>query len=99
VLSDYLILGLDLKATDEQIRQRYLALIKTHSPEKDPQRFQDISHAYERIQDRRSRVFTQIFGYRKTSDLESSLRQLLRAAKPERKRVGLQELLDALKSS
>jgi DnaJ-class molecular chaperone len=96
LLADYLMLGLEPGATDEQIRLRYLALLKAHPPEGDPQRFQDITKAYERIKDRRSRIRHQLFGYRTTTDVEGSLAYLARAAQPVRKRADLQTLLKAM---
>jgi hypothetical protein len=99
MLAHYLTLGLEEGATDEQIRSRYLELIKTHPPEKDAQRFQDIAHAYEAIKDRRARIYSRIFAGRNTGDVETALLYLVRAGRPKPKRVGLQELLLALKPS
>jgi DnaJ-class molecular chaperone len=96
LLADYLMLGLAPGATEEQVRGRYLALLKAHPPEGDPQRFQDITNAYERIKDRRARIRHQLFGYSQTTDVEDSLAYLARAARPVRKRAGLQALLKAL---
>jgi curved DNA-binding protein CbpA len=96
LLADYLMLGLEPGATDDQIRRRYLALIKLHPPEKDPQRFQDLNQAYERIRDQRARIHHKLFGYYRTGDVEASLDYLRRAVQPSRKRAGLQALLKAL---
>lgn len=98
MLAHYLTLGLEESATDEQIRTRYLELIKAHPPERDPQRFQDVTQAYEAIKDRRVRIYSRIFSGRNTSDMEAALLYLARADRPEPKRVGLQELLQALRS-
>jgi len=49
MLSSYFILGLGLDVADEEIRKRYLELIKQYTPEKDPNRFQEITSAYEQI--------------------------------------------------
>ena len=40
-------LGLTIDATSEQIRARYLELIKQCPPERDPQRFQEIQRAFQ----------------------------------------------------
>lgn len=45
---DYEILGIDENADEKAIKRAYFKLIRTHSPEKDPERFQEIRAAYER---------------------------------------------------
>ena len=97
MLADYLTLGLEPGATDDDIRKRYLELVKTHPPEHDPQRFQDITQAYERIKDQRSRIHHRIFGARECVDVEASLAYLVRAFAPKRRRAGLQELIQAVR--
>ena len=62
MLLNYFILGLELNATDEEIRKRYLDLIKQYTPEKDPDRFQEITVAYEQIKTPRSRIRGKLFG-------------------------------------
>lgn len=99
MLADYLVLGLEPGATDEAVRERYLALVRIHPPEQDPQGFQDISLAYERLKNRHSRIRHQLFGYRTAGDVEASLAYLARAVKPTRNRVGLKTLLKALKKN
>lgn len=99
MLADYLMLGLEPTATDEKIRERYLAMVKDHPPEHDPQRFQDITRAYERIKNQHARIRNRLFGYRTTGDVEASFAYLVRAAQPKRQRAGLQALLKAAKKS
>jgi DnaJ-class molecular chaperone len=91
-----MMLGLEPGATNEQIRRRYLSLVKENPPENDPQHFQDITKAYENIKDQHARIRHQLFGSRTSSDVEASLGYLVRAARPARKRAGLQALLKAL---
>jgi DnaJ-class molecular chaperone len=97
VLAEYLMLDLEPTTTDEEIRERYLALVKDYPPEHAPQRFQDISRAYERIKDRHARVRHRLFGYRMANDIEASFSYLVRAAQPKRQRAGLKALLKAAK--
>ena len=40
-------LGLDAAASDAEVRRAYFALVRSHGPEKDPQRFMGIRAAYE----------------------------------------------------
>jgi DnaJ-class molecular chaperone len=99
LLADYLMLGLEPDAAEDQIRRRYLELIKIHPPEKAPQRFQDINRAYECIRNRRARIHHRLFGYHRAGDAEASLDYLRRAIQPSRKRVGLQAVLKALQKA
>lgn len=47
----FAVLGLSQSATEAEIRQRYLDLVKLHPPEKDPQKFRKIHSAYESAKD------------------------------------------------
>jgi len=99
MLSSYFILGLDVNATGEEIRRRYLELIKRHTPEKDPDRFQEITSAYEQIKTPRARIRGKLFGTLSVSDAEDALLSLGRARTPVRRRAGLKELLDEATSN
>ncbi len=94
-----MMLGLEPTATDEQIRRRYLALVKNYPPEHDPQRFQDITMAYERIKNQHARIINRLFGYRTAGDVEASFGYLARATQPKRQRAGLQALLKSATKS
>ena len=94
MLSSYFIMGLDLDVTDEEIRKRYLELIKQYTPEKDPNQFQKITSAYEQIKTPRARIRGKLFGTLSVSDAEEALLSLGRSRTPVRRRAGLKELLD-----
>jgi len=93
MLDSYLTLGLEFGVGNEEIRKRYLELIKRSTPEKDPERFQEITRAYERIKTSRLRVQTKLYGIMDDADVDSTLMGLSRAKKPLRRRANLQELL------
>ncbi|MEA3411801.1 MAG: DnaJ domain-containing protein [Pseudomonadota bacterium] len=57
----YLTLGVARDATDEAIRQAYLAAIRRHPPERDPERFQSICDAYETVRTQKSRLEYALF--------------------------------------
>ena len=95
MLTPYLILGLPPDATDGQIRQRYLQLVRAHPPGKDPERFEEIARAYEAVRDERTRVRTTIFGTAGGGGAEAALMALVRARSDRREAPGLQELLIA----
>ena len=95
MLAHYLVLGLSPSAAQEEIRQRYLELVRAHPPSRDPERFQRISAAYEALKDERSRVETTIFGMARYGDFELALDALVRARPDCRKTPGLKTLLAA----
>jgi curved DNA-binding protein CbpA len=98
MLAYFLTLSLPLEASDEEIRKRYLELIKKHTPEKDPDQFQKITTAYEKIRSAHLRIRTRLFGVLDHADPEKSLLALSRARKPVKKRTGLDELFAAEKN-
>lgn len=48
-MNDYQILGLSEGAEQKEIKRAYFKLVRQYSPEKDPERFQQIREAYERL--------------------------------------------------
>lgn len=95
MLVHYLVLGLPPSASREEIRRRYLRLIRAHPPARDPERFQQIAAAYDALHDERARVETAIFGMARYGDFELALEALLLARPDRRKTPGLPALLAA----
>ena len=52
----FAILDVAEDADDETIQRRYLALVRQHSPEREPERFGEIRAAFEAIQGKRERL-------------------------------------------
>jgi curved DNA-binding protein CbpA len=50
-MNPYVILRVAPQATDAEIRQAYLQAIRDFPPEREPEQFQKIAHAYEQIRD------------------------------------------------
>ena len=48
-MTDYEILGVNANAEQKEIKKAYFRLIRVHSPEKDPEKFQQIRAAYDRL--------------------------------------------------
>ena len=69
------VLGVDEKADDDEIRQRYLALVRAHPPDREPERFQAYRAAYEALSDERKRLETTLL-----STNEAALSRLSMAA-------------------
>ena len=96
MLIHYLTLGLALEATDDEIRNRYLQLVKDFPPEKNPYRFQSINKAYEVLKDKRNRVRAKLFMGIDTIDYENGLRALKQQVPFKKKAVGLRTLIEAM---
>ena len=75
-MNPYLILGVAPEADDQQIRRAYLAGIKEATPDTHPERFQELSRAYESIKDESSRLNFYLFNTAPAGD--SPLDALLR---------------------
>ena len=95
MLTPYLILGLAADSSGDEIRRRYLQLVREHPPGRDPERFQQIAQAYESLKDERTRVKTALFGATRYADMEMALMDLVRARSEERKNPNLKTLLAA----
>jgi len=57
----FAVLGVSEDADDAEVRARYLALVRDHSPERDPERFATIRAAYEAVRTRRDRLRLRLF--------------------------------------
>lgn len=95
MLPYYYVLNVPPDASDEEIRDSYLRLVKKYTPERDSVKFQQITEAYEELQNRRRRILGSIFGGLKVNDPEEALLLLARSRKPNRRPVGLQTLFEA----
>ena len=51
IINPYEVLGVGPEATPDEIRQRYLALVREFPPEREPQRFAQIRAAYDQLRD------------------------------------------------
>ncbi len=60
-MTPYEILGVAPHADDKAIRSAYLELIKTHSPDRAPERFKEIAGAYESVRDEKKRLEYYLF--------------------------------------
>ena len=57
VIADpFAVLGVTYDAGDEAIKRRYLTLVRTFPPDREPERFQAYRRAYETIRDARERT-------------------------------------------
>ncbi len=94
MLIHYLVLGLSPDASDRQVRDRYLELVKMCTPESDPDGFRRINDAYEAIKTQRLRIAGHLFGGPRSIDDRESLRLMAGAREVTRKRAGLGKLFE-----
>ena len=52
----FVVLGIHDDADDEAIKQRYLALVRSFPPDREPERFQEVRRAYEAVRGQRERL-------------------------------------------
>lgn len=78
------VLGLSPGASDEAVRARYLELVRTHSPDRDPKRFAEIRAAYDALRDPAYRVEKQIFGLATHYGIDDVLAEALQPAARKR---------------
>jgi len=95
MLRSLIILDLPLDASDQEIRKKYLELVKKFTPEKYPEQFQKVTDAYESVKDRRSRVKSRLFAALHDVDFETTLKELAGSVKFQKREAGLKELLNA----
>jgi curved DNA-binding protein CbpA len=86
------ILGIGPDASDDEIRAAYLRLIKEHPPDRDPEQFERIRDAYDRLRDPRRRTRDLLF-----HPALGPLDRLLDGRRGQRKFVGPKPWLAVLK--
>lgn len=96
MLKSFLILDLPMDATDDQIRKKYLSLIKENRPDSTPDKFKKINAAYEAVKDKRSRIKTKMFSAFMDMECEETLQTLAESINLTKKETNLKSLTTAL---
>ena len=78
------VLGLTSHATAEQVRQRYLELVRTYTPEQYPQRFAEIQAAYDQLRNPAQRIEATMFDPEAGESIEDLIRQASKRLTAER---------------
>jgi len=60
-MNPYVILRVAPSATDAEIRRTYLEAIRAFPPEREPEQFQKIAHAYGQVRDEAARLKYRLF--------------------------------------
>lgn len=82
----FAVLGVDDDAGDEAVKQRYLALVRSFPPDREPDRFQEIRCAYEAVRGERERLEVKLL-HPGTAALSRLKLQCLRSPGPDRRRA------------
>jgi curved DNA-binding protein CbpA len=81
----YEIMGLRPDASESEIRQRFLELVRAHPPDRSPERFAQVHAAYEALCDPARRIAEQLFTIETRNDsfesIVADLRDRLRDAR------------------
>jgi curved DNA-binding protein CbpA len=87
----YTIFDLPPDSDDETIRRRYLSLVRTHTPERDPERFSAIREAYEILREPINRMQYRLFEAGKDDSIDAILKEA--KARSSQRRVPVATLL------
>lgn len=90
----YEVLGLPAGATDEEVRRRYLELVRQYTPEHYPERFAAVRAAYEALKDATARIKARLFEAGRRDTIEAIIEEL--ACRTPRRRLSLEELVSAV---
>lgn len=89
----YEVLGISEECNDKVVKQGYLLMVKQFSPERFPEDFQRIRHAYEKIKTEKDRAALKLFD-KTLPEPEALIRELTKVSANNRpEEQTLQELL------
>ncbi|MBW3598637.1 MAG: DnaJ domain-containing protein [Planctomycetes bacterium] len=80
----YQILGMSPDASEAEIRRRYLELVRAHSPDRDPERFNEVHEAYSSLRDPVARMEKLLFQPDRADTLASVLADVRRRLRDAR---------------
>lgn len=74
VSDPYLVLQIDRRATDAEIKRAYFQLVRQYPPEREPEQFQKIRAAYEQLRTTAKRALVDLFLLQPPPDLPNRRR-------------------------
>ena len=83
-LDPWAVLGVDMDATDQQVRAAYIDKVRQHPPDRDQEQFERVRDAYEELRDPRRRAKRMFLSVDPYQELPS----LLAGEPPPRRHVG-----------
>jgi DnaJ-class molecular chaperone len=66
----YEVLSLSSDASEEQIRKRYLELVREFPPDRDPKKFAEVRAAYDQLRDPIERMRKRLLGFNQTATID-----------------------------
>jgi curved DNA-binding protein CbpA len=91
----YTVLGLPADSDDDNIRRRYLQLVRQFSPEQHPEKFASIRQAYENLRDLNTRLRYRLFEAGKNDSVDAIIEEI--KCRTPRRRLSLETLLAVTK--
>ena len=95
MLAHYITLGLPPTATNQEIREQYLRLMRAHPPSREPEVSQRIVEAFEAIQGDRKRIYSNMFGVFEFKDHNKAIDKLISSCSEARRNPNLQMIIRA----
>ena len=83
-------LDIEASASDDEVRRRYLALVRCYSPEHEPEAFQRIQKAYDTVASESARLRFLLFDLSHWESLEEWMEEI--RCQEREKRLGLDEI-------
>src|SRR5262245_28625852 len=93
----YNVLGLSPASSDDEIRRRYLELVRQNSPEHHPEKFAAIRSAYESLKDVNTRLRYRLFEAGKQESVDALIEEIVCSS--SRRRLTLETLLSTIPKS
>ena len=87
----YAVFDLPPDSDAETVRRRYLSLVRTHTPERDPERFSEIRAAYDILRDPINRMRYRLFEEGKGDSIDAIIKEA--KARSAQRRVPVATLL------
>lgn len=84
MIDPYQTLGLPGRATEDEVRKRYLELVREFRPDQAPERFAEIRAAYDAVRDPSRRLESELFEPETTTDTLDALAAKVRSRLRER---------------
>ncbi len=96
VTDPYAVLGLSTEATDDDIRRKYLELVRTYSPDRHPAKFAEVRAAYESLKDLNTRLQRRLFDRHRPDSIDLLIEEL--SCRGPRRRLSLETLLQVVQA-
>jgi preprotein translocase subunit Sec63 len=94
VTDPYAVLGLTPDADDEAIRRKYLELVRTFTPEQQPEKFAQVRAAYDSLKDLNTRLRRRFLDAHRPDSIDLIIEEF--ACRSPRRRMSLETLVQTV---